>query len=161
MPWAAMLYAHIGAADAAALTLKEWKTVFNNPGHGSRHNPYYPGLSLIWKHPFDSAGEGEEEIMQMDGAAASVAAVLYMLCHERNGVIRLFFGAPSEWKDVSFENILTDGGFLVSATRRGGQIAGLTVTAMRNGTFRYTLTGKESDAVSVKMSAGETWRQCP
>ena len=156
MPWAAMLYAHIGAADAAALTLKEWKTVFNNPGHGSRHNPYFPGFSLIWKHPFGSVGEGEDEVMQMDGAAASVAAVLYMLCHERNGIVRLFAGAPAEWKEVSFENILTDGGFLVSATRKDGRITRLEVKAMCEGTFRYTLTGRASDAVSVKMSAGSS-----
>ena len=79
-----------------------------------------------------------------------------MLCHERNGVVRLFAGAPAEWKEVSFENILTDGGFLVSATRRGGRIAHFEVTATRDGVFRYTPTGRAADVVSVKMSGGET-----
>jgi hypothetical protein len=143
MPWASMLQTRIGMSDMAVYTLKTWKKFFNNPGHGSRHNPYYSGFSLIGKHPFDASGEGNGEIMQMDGAAASVAAIQELLCHERGGIVRLFVGAPKEWKSVSFENILVAGGFLVSAKRDNGVVT-LDVRSTRAGVFRWQdpLTGE-------------------
>lgn len=136
MPWASMLQARIGMSDMAVYTLKTWKKFFNNPGHGSRHNAYHPGLVMLGRRPFQSSGEGDEEIMQMDGAAACVAAVQELLCHERNGVVRLFVGAPKEWKNVSFEGFLVSGGFLVSAKRDAGVVT-LDVRATRPGVFRW------------------------
>ena len=143
MPWASMLQTRIGMSDMAVYTLKTWKKFFNNPGHGSRHNPYFPGFSLIGKHPFDPNGEGDREVMQMDGAAASVAAIQELLCHERGGVVRLFVGAPKEWKRVSFENFLVAGGFLLSAKRDNGVVT-LTVRSTRPGVLRWQdpATGK-------------------
>ena len=136
LPWASMLQTRIGMADMAAYTLKTWKEFFNNPGHGSRGFAYSPGFSLIGRNPFQSPGEGDREIMQMDGAMSAVAAVHEMLCHERKGVVRLFVGAPSKWKRVSFENIRVSGGFLVSATRVNG-VATMDVKATRPGVFRW------------------------
>ena len=135
MPWAAMLQARIGMGDMAALTLRTWNDVFTNPGHGSRHNGWFPGFSMM-KGIFTQNGEGGGEIMQMDGAACVPAAVQEMLCHERQGVVRLFAGAPSKWKKVSFRNFLVGGGFLVSAARENGVVT-LDVKATRPGTFRW------------------------
>lgn len=72
----------------------------------------------------------------MDGAACVPAAVQEMLCHERQGVVRLFVGAPAKWKKVSFRNFLVGGGFLVSAKRENGVVT-LDVKATRPGTFRW------------------------
>ena len=143
MPWASMLQTRIGMADMAAYTLKTWKEFFNNPGHGSRGFAYSPGFSLIGRNPFQSPGDGDREIMQMDGAASAVAAVHEMLCHERKGIVRLFVGAPAKWKRVSFENIRVSGGFLVSATRENGVVT-MDVKAPRPGVVRWQdpATGK-------------------
>lgn len=154
MPWAAMLYAHVGLADSASLTLRIWKEMFTNPGHGSRHNPYFPGYSLM-KQPFGSRGEGGGEVMQMDGAMASVAAVHYMLCHERQGAIRLFAGAPVTWKKVSFDGILTDGGVLVSAERIDGKVTSVTLKATRAATVRIASPWKKGEFIDVNLKSGE------
>lgn len=135
MPWASMLHTRIGQADAAELMLKLWKRVFTNEGHGSRHNAYFPGYSLQGKHPFAEPGD-ENEIMQMDGAMAATAAVQEMLVHERNGVVRLFAGAPLRWRTVSFRGMLVEGGFLVSASRVNGTVVSITVTSRLGGTLK-------------------------
>lgn len=154
MPWAAMLQTRIGQADAAVWTLKSWKWWFNDDGHASRHNPLSPGFSLIWKDPYGGRGEGEREIMQMDGAMASVAAIQEMLCHERQGVVRLFAGATEKWNDVAFSNFLVSGGFLVSARRKSGAIVSLKVKASRAGTFRWA-QGASGQPHTVRLCAGE------
>jgi alpha-L-fucosidase 2 len=68
-----------------------------------------------------------------------------------NGVLRIFPAIPSSWKDVSFENFLTDGAFLISAKYENGQTKEVTLTAQHDGEIKvktgiknpeYTITGK-------------------
>lgn len=127
-PWASMIYTHVGEPTAAYWALKSWKLNFVNPGHGSRHNHYYHGLSIMGRMPMTRNGDFTgNEIMQMDAQMAATAAVQDMMVHERGGVVRLFAGCPDFWKRVSFENMLVEGGFLVSATRENGKVVRLEV----------------------------------
>ena len=155
MPWASQLSSRIGAADMAAWYLKTWKDIFNNPGHGSLHNPHYPGYSLIWRGPFDGCGNPDGEIMQLDGAMGAVAAVQEMLCHERQGVVRLFAGTPQKWRKVAFENFLVAGGFKVSARREDGRLVSLKVQAPRGGIFRWQ-ERQSGEVKSARFAPGET-----
>jgi len=68
-----------------------------------------------------------------------------------NGVLRIFPAIPSFWKDVSFDNFLTDGAFLVSAKYENGQTKEVKLTAQHDGEIKvktgikntkYTITGK-------------------
>lgn len=68
-----------------------------------------------------------------------------------NGVLRIFPTIPSSWKDVSFDNFLTDSAFLVSAKYENGQTKEVTLTAQHDGELKvktgiknpeYTITGK-------------------
>lgn len=67
------------------------------------------------------------ETMQMDGQMAATATVQDMMVHERGGVVRLFAGCPDRWRRVSFDGMLVDGGFLVSAMREDGRLTRLEV----------------------------------
>ena len=113
VPWAAILHTCFGNADAAVQTIRNWKTFYNNPGHGSLHDAYRKGFSVM---------AGRPTIMQMDGQCAAVTAVLELMAHETNGTVAFFQGCPDDWKDVSFENLALSDGRRVSGRRVNGKV---------------------------------------
>ncbi len=52
---------------------------------------------------------------------SSARCILDMLIQSWGGLIRVFPAMPTQWKDASFHNLRTEGAFLVSAVRKGGQ----------------------------------------
>jgi hypothetical protein len=160
MPWAAMLHTHMGNADAAELTMEIWQKLFTNQGHGTLHNVAFQGISLMW---WDAP-----EVMQLDAGMAATAAVMDMLIHVSRGVHHLFRGAPAGWREVGFEEMRTEGGFLVSARRAAGKVEHVSVRAERAGTFRLKSpwpacnidvaghkSRTEAEVVEVPLAAGE------
>ena len=113
VPWAAILHTHMGNAAAAVHTLHAWKTFYNNPGHGSLHDAFLQGFSVMMGRP---------TIMQMDGQCAAATAVMELMAHEVNGEVRFFAGCPEAWKDVSFENLALSDGRRVSGRRLNGVV---------------------------------------
>ena len=159
-PWAAMLQLHMGHADAADMTLHMWERMFTNPGHGSRHDPYFPGFCLMRKNTFSSCGE-EMEIMQIDGAMAATAAVQEMFVHERGGVIRVFQGAPLKWRKAAFRNVLSDEGVLVGAERVKGKVLYVDLEAKHDAEIRIASPWKNGEILTLKLAAGEKRRLEP
>ena len=159
-PWAAMLQLHMGHADAADMTLHMWERMFTNPGHGSRHDPYFPGFCLMRKNTFAPCGEAME-IMQMDGAMAATAAVHEMFVHERGGVVRLFQGAPLRWRKVSFRNILSDEGVLVGASRVKGKVLHVDLEATHATVIRIASPWRVGEIITLDLAAGEKRRLTP
>lgn len=53
-----------------------------------------------------------------------------------NGILRVFPAVPSSWKEVSFENFLTDGAFLVSAKYENGKTVEVKLTAQHDGMIK-------------------------
>ena len=113
LPWAAIIHVQLGNPDAAAHTLRTWKTFFNNPGHGSLHDAFRWGYTMY---------SGRPTIMQMDGACAAVTATLEMMAHETGGKVEFFKGCPESWKDVSFENLALSDGRRVNGRRLNGKV---------------------------------------
>ncbi len=112
VPWAAILHTHMGNADAAVHALHAWKTFYNNPGHGSLHDAFRPGFSVMMGRP---------TVMQMDGACAAVTAVMELMAHETNGTVEFFKGCPESWKEVSFENLALSDGRRIDGCRTNGK----------------------------------------
>ncbi len=135
MPWAAILHSRLGNADMAVLTLHIWERVFTNEGHGTLHDPAWPGFTLIGSRP-TAPKDVRGEIMQMDAGMGATAAIMELLLHTRAGVNHLFAGAPADWKTVSFSGMRTEGAFLVSAARANGRVTDVTVRSVRGGRFR-------------------------
>lgn len=113
LPWASVLHTRFGHGEAAVQMLHDWKTFFNNPGHGSLHYAYCDGFTAF---------RGPSSIMQMDGQSASVTAVLELMAHEINGKTEFFRGCPEIWRDVSFENLALSDGRRVSGRRLNGKV---------------------------------------
>lgn len=113
MPWAAILHTHLGNATAAVHTLHAWKMFYNNSGHGSLHDAFRPGYTVMIGRPM---------IMQMDGQCAAVTAVLELMAHEVEGEVEFFRGCPDSWKDVAFENLALSDGSRIKGRRTGGKI---------------------------------------
>lgn len=142
IPWAAMIHARVGNADAAELWLEIWRRVFTNTGHGTLHDVAFPGFSLLGggatpRTPQRGGFSGRPgEIMQMDAGMSCVTAIQEMLLHETRGVTVLFAGAPVAWSDVALQGFRTGGGFVLDAERRARQVVRVRVRATRAGTLR-------------------------
>jgi len=137
MPWGSILHTHFGSASAAVWLLNAWNEFFTNPGHGSHHDMYRPGFSVMrrgrnWRSFCEGDAVGEA-IMQMDGMCACVTAIMELFAHEINGKTEFFRGCPEKWADVSFENMLLSDGTRVSGRRTNGKIR----------VVRHGLEGKE------------------
>ena len=67
---------------------------------------------------------------------AATPATHEMLLYERPSVTVVFGGVPPQWPRAAFRNMLTAGGFLVSAVRRRHGTASVQITAQRAGVLR-------------------------
>lgn len=75
----------------------------------------------------------------------------------QNRTIRVFPAIPGKWRDVSFEHLRAEGGFLVSARRQSGKTVEVRVLPEAGGTLRlenpfasngYKLSGLNSSDVT-------------
>lgn len=94
-----------------------------------------------------------------------------MLLQSWGGKIRVFPAVPSQWRDVQFEDLRTEGAFLVSASRKNGKTTAIRIeslagepcilrTDMANPTVKAgnaTLTsGKEKGEYLLDLKKGES-----
>ena len=127
VPWASILQTHIGNPDRAVDLLHDWDRYFTNAGHGSRHDIYRPGFSVMTRSYWDGllgrvGDRPGAEIMQMDGMCGAATAVLELMVHEVGRETFRFRGCPESWRSVSFDNVLTADGQRISG-RRGTGVA--------------------------------------
>lgn len=162
VPWAAILHARAGNAEAAEFTLEFWDRFFVNEGRGTRHNANAAGISMMGQPPLADRGDWDPGVIQFDAAGGATMAVLEMLCHERDGVLHVFEGAPCRWRDVSFDGIRISGGVLVGARRRGGKVVRLELRAVSGAASVKVADPRRSGAiVEVALRRGETVSLCP
>ena len=66
-----------------------------------------------------------------------------MLLQDHTGTIELFAALPEEWKkrEISFKNLRSRGGLLISATAKNGEIVKLTVAVQKP--CEVTICGKK------------------
>ena len=62
--------------------------------------------------------------------------------------IRIFYGCPTEWEDVSFRNMRAAGAFLVAAERKGGRTDGVKVFSEKGNTCRLQ-TDMQADELKL------------
>lgn len=134
IPWAAILCARCGLADAAVSWLRWWKMVYTNEGHGTLHNADFSGCSVFADDAFKSAdfrrSAGFREVMQMDAAMGALTAILELLVQCRRDGIHVLPRLPKHWRALTFDGIRTDGAFLVGATVRGRRVVEVRVKSL-------------------------------
>lgn len=87
---------------------------------------------------------------------SAAESVQYMLMQSYNETVKIFPAVPKEWADVSFENLLAEGAFEVSACRRGGRTCHITVKSLAgqplvikpNMDGNITITGVDKERIS-------------
>ena len=127
--WLANIYARMYRGDDAAKVLKIFSSCFCSPNSFHLNGDQCKaGHSSFTYDPFT-----------LEGNFAFASGVQEMLLQSHNGVIQIFPAVPSEWKNISFENLRTEGAFLVSARKENGVLDSFTINAPEGGIARIRL----------------------
>ena len=85
----------------------------------------------------DQSGKGYSSFtyrpFTLEGNFAAAAGVQEMLLQSHHGVIAVFPAVPASWRDISFQGLRAMGGFVLSATKSGGQVRQVDITTDRGG----------------------------
>lgn len=130
------------AAAAARLGLSEWaylyiKTVARNitpTGIGTYSSESVLNDGIRKLHL--SFTSHNYAVFGIEFSANFVSAINEMLLQSCGRTIRIFPSIPSEWKNVSFENLRAEGAFLVSASMKNGIIKRVRVKSLKGEMLR-------------------------
>jgi hypothetical protein len=138
VPWASIIHSRMNNARGAVEWLHWWKRNFTNEGRGTLHNAAFRGTSLISSPDYQSyeSRQQHNEIMQLDAGFGALSAIYELLVQDRLGIIYVLPDIPSGWKQISFKDILTEGGFLISSTVRKGSTTEILIKAQHAGSIR-------------------------
>jgi alpha-L-fucosidase 2 len=127
--WQANMYARMYRGEDAARVLRVFSTCFCSPNSFHLNGDQCKaGYSSMTYDPFT-----------LEGNFAFASGLQEMLIQSHNGLIRIFPAVPADWKNISFENLRTEGAFLISAIKKDGMIDSFTITAPEGGTARIRL----------------------
>lgn len=121
--WIANMYASAGRGDSALKHLRAFASNFVSP------NSFHLNGDQRGGEYSDDTGRP----FTLEGNFAFAQGVHEMLLQSARGFIEIFPALPAEWKDVSFHNLLAEGGYLVSAEKENGVVTRLSVTAKKDG----------------------------
>lgn len=137
--WFANLKARAFDGERAAKALHTFAECFCLPnGFHANGDQSKSGKSYFTYRPFT-----------LEGNMAFAAGVQEMLLQSHTGVIRVFPAIPSDWKDVSFENLRAMGAFLVSAEKKNGNVSKVEVVSEKGGKLRMAVPFNGEFKVSV------------
>lgn len=155
--WLANLQARMLDGAGAAETLRIFAENFCLPNsfhvNGEQYNK---GYSRFKYRPFT-----------LEGNFAFAAAVQEMLIQSHSGSVRLFPAVPANWNDVAFDQLRTEGAFLVSAEKKAGELSKVIIQAEADGEIQVENTFKDGkfttdfpgvsgqQMISIKMKKGE------
>ena len=129
--WAASLYAQARDAENAARNLQIFASNFvsTNSFHlnGDQKGGQYSNFTY---RPFT-----------LEGNFAFAQGVHEMLLQSNKGYIEVFPAVPDAWTNLSFHNLRTEGGFLVSAEKVAGTLTRLEIFSEKGGTATLVLPG--------------------
>lgn len=130
--WMASLYARAKEGDSAAKMLQIFATNFCsiNSFHlnGDQKGGQYSDFTY---RPFT-----------LEGNFAFAKGIQEMLLQSHKDYVEIFPAIPSDWKDVSFGKLRTEGAFLVSAKKENGAIDEVNIFSEKGGLFRLKLPFK-------------------
>ncbi|MDN5202156.1 hypothetical protein QQ008_12300 [Fulvivirgaceae bacterium BMA10] len=89
----------------------------------------------------DQSGKGYSKFtyrpFTLEGNFAFAAGLQEMLLQSHTGVVRIFPAIPEQWEDVSFDQLRTEGAFLISAGRTSGQVTNVQICSEKGGTIQF------------------------
>lgn len=128
------------------------------------------GMGQLLPNTFYAESAGKWPTIETPLSAAN--AISEMLLQSWGGKIRIFPAMPDKWKEGSFDQLRTQGAFLVSAMRSNGQtqwvkvkslvgepcvvkIQGWTTAIQANKGRKYAITSLSNNEFSINIKAGE------
>lgn len=123
--WFACMCARAGQADRALDYLTKYLCFTGRNGFHLNGDQSGRGLSGFTYRPFTLEGNFlamqavHEMLIQSHGSVGELGS----------SVVRIFPATPAAWGDVSFRDLRAQGGWKVSATRRGGRTVRVEITA--------------------------------
>jgi len=160
--WFANVQARMLDGKGAAETLRIFAQNFCLPNsfhvNGEQHNR---GFSKFKYRPFT-----------VEGNFAFAAAVQEMLIQSHSGIVNVFPAIPADWKDVSFNNLRTEGAFTISSEKKDGVVQFIRINSEKGGIIKinnpfnglkYSVNSKNvigTSLIEIEMEAGETVELC-
>ncbi|WP_164122327.1 glycosyl hydrolase family 95 catalytic domain-containing protein [Sphingobacterium sp. xlx-130] len=136
--WMACLHARAKQSEQAVTNLQRFASNFCsiNSFHlnGDQKGGQYSGFTY---RPFT-----------LEGNFAFAQGIHELLLQSKSGYIEIFPATPSSWQDVSFDDLRTEGGFLVSAAKSKGRLRYVKIKATHSGVLRI----KEDSLVGLKLT---------
>ena len=130
--WIGCIYARAQEGDSAANMLRKFATNFCsiNSFHlnGDQKGGQYSSFTY---RPFT-----------LEGNFAFAQGIHEMLLQSHKGFIEVFPALPTDWKDVSFKTLRTEGAFLVSAKKEASVITEVKIKSEAGGVLRFKLPFK-------------------
>ena len=124
--WNAAMLARAGRADEALRQLEIFCRAFLlRNGFHANGDQTRSGYSRFDYRP-----------VTLEGNLLAMHAVQEMLLQSWGGTVRIFPAVSARWPDVAFRDLRAEGGFTVSAQRRGGCTVAVRVVAPRGGALR-------------------------
>jgi alpha-L-fucosidase 2 len=124
--WFSAMAARAGQAERALEYLKKYERGFiGRNGFHLNGDQSGTGLSGFTYRPFT-----------LEGNFLAMQAVQEMLLQSWGGVVRVFPAVSERWGEVSFEGLRAEGGWKVSAQRRGGRTVFVRIESMAGGVLR-------------------------
>jgi len=125
--------------------------------------------AYIWPNGFHVNGDYRRfgfsaydyEPFTMEGECAFTAAVNELLLQSWGGRLRIFPSVPEDWKNVSFRNLRAQGGVLVSAEMREGEIISAVIQSEKGGEVKvvwplgYIAPGQAYEERTFQLAPGE------
>ena len=84
---------------------------------------------------------------------SAATSIQDLFLQDWGGVLRVFPAMPSAWADAAFDHLRAEGGFLVSAVRRGGRTAWVRIESLAGEPCRLTVAGWDTAVVRASTGA--------
>ncbi|MDN5214990.1 hypothetical protein QQ020_23115 [Fulvivirgaceae bacterium BMA12] len=88
----------------------------------------------------DQSGKGYSNFkyrpFTLEGNFAFAAGLQEMLIQSHSGIIRIFPAVPSDWSDIRFDQLRTEGAFLVTAKKENGLVTNVEIKSLQGGILK-------------------------
>jgi len=145
-PWMSLIASRAGLGNTAWQMLDVYCNAFISPNTFHMNgDPRIFGLSQF-----------DYEPMTLEAGFGAAAAIMEMLLQSQGGRIRVFPTVPDRWHDAYFENLRTEGAFLVTARLEADRVSFAKIHSEKGGTCSIVNPFGE-EALAVFGSDGESW----
>ena len=143
--WLGNIKARALDGEGAAKALKDFATSFV--------------LSNSFHANGDQSGTGKSNFtyrpFTLEGNFAFAAGIHEMLIQSHTGVVKIFPAIPNNWKNVAFDQLRTEGAFLVSAEMKSAEVHKVEIKSLKGGTLKVQNPFTDSFKSSAKYQKEE------